>query len=112
MKNPSLPPSGQLIFAQNGADAPLSSSLLSSCHLHKLFYTLSCRLRGKTTRQDAILGLLLTRAEGLPYSVIMTPSLAIPVRLAYLSTIVGDFQLPPLCTRSTGVPLPSASYVQ
>ncbi len=76
------------------------------------FLRLSRRLRGKTTRQDAILGLVLTRAEGLPYSVIMTPSLAIPVRLAYLSTIVGDFQLPPLCTRSTGVPLPSASYVQ
>jgi hypothetical protein len=46
------------------------------------------------------------------YSVIMTPSLAIPPRLAYLSTMVGDFQLPPDWTRSTGVPLPSASYVQ
>jgi len=50
---------------------------------------------------------VLTRRTG--YSVMMTPSLAIPVRLAYFKTIVGDFQLPPDCTRSTGVALPSAS---
>jgi hypothetical protein len=43
------------------------------------------------------------------YSVMITPSLAMPMRLAYFKTIVGDFQLPPDCTRSTGVALPSAS---
>jgi len=68
---------------------------------------------GVATGEDQCPGVLpsmvfLTFSSG-DYSVMITPSLAIPVRLAYFKTIVGDFQLPPDYTRSIGVALPSAS---